>query len=217
MFPLTVVAGRGQSLFGQDWLRYLLLDLRTIGLATLDEYPEIFAEQMGTMCHFKASLQIKSNAMPIFCKHLPVPFVLKESIEKELDHLEGDGILKKANNSEWAAPIVPVPKIDGRMHLCGDYKATVNQIFEVHQYPLPKSENLFAFLVGGQDFLSWVCTFLRLTSKCNWTSIRNHMSPSTPIRASTAILGYSAQANFQHTMDTILHGIPHVQCYIDDI
>ena len=96
MLPLTVVAGRGPSFFGQDWLRHILLDW--IGLATMDEgmaqvqvqlqkYPEVFVEQLGTMCHFKASLQIKSKAKPIFCKHLPLPFVLKESIEKELDHL----------------------------------------------------------------------------------------------------------------------------------
>ena len=102
--------------------------------------------------HFKASLQIKDNAKPILCKPRPVPFALKESIGQELDRLERNGILKKVNNSEWAAPIVPVPKRDGQIRLCGDYTATVNQSLEVDQYPLPKPDDLVASLAGGQKF-----------------------------------------------------------------
>ena len=107
---------------------------------------------MGTMRHFKASLQIKNNTKPIFCKHRPVPFALKESIGKELDCLEKESVLKKVNNSEWAAPIVQVPKSGGRISLRGRHKATVNQSFEVDQYPLPKPDDLFASLARGQKF-----------------------------------------------------------------
>ena len=36
---------------------------------------------------------------------------------KELDRLEAAGILKKVNHSDWAAPIVPVPKKDGTVYV----------------------------------------------------------------------------------------------------
>ena len=49
----------------------------------------------------------------MFCKARSVPFVIKEGIELELDRLEATGILKKVNYSDWAAPIVAVPKKDG--------------------------------------------------------------------------------------------------------
>ena len=50
---------------------------------------------------------------------------------------------------KWAAHIIPVPKGDGKMQLCNDCKVTINQSLEVNQYPLPKPEDLFVFLIEG--------------------------------------------------------------------
>ena len=66
-----------------------------------------------------------------------------------MDCLEQEGVIKKVDRSEWAAPIVVVPKGDGQIRICGDYKVTVNGVLDVDQYPLPKPEDLFASLVGG--------------------------------------------------------------------
>ena len=59
---------------------------------------------------------------------------------------------ESVTTSNWAAPIVPVPKSDGQLRLCGDYKVTINPYLEVDKYPLPKPEDLFTTLVGGQRF-----------------------------------------------------------------
>ena len=92
---------------------------------------------------------MRSDAVPKFCKARSVPFSIKQAIEQELDVLERSGILEKVTYSEWAAPIVAVPKKDGKIRISGDYKV---QALEVDQYPLPKPENLFATLAGGKKF-----------------------------------------------------------------
>ena len=88
----------------------------------------------------------------MFCKPRSVPFALNDSITKELDRLEKEGVLQKVSYSDWAAPIVPVPKGDGKIHLCGDYKVTIIPSLEVNKYPLPKPDKLFASLAGGKRF-----------------------------------------------------------------
>ena len=80
-----------------------------------------------------------------------MPSALKEAIEEELDQLERVGVLEKVAYSEWATPLVPVPK-DRQVPLCGDYKVILNLAMDVEQYLLPKPDDLFATLAGGNKF-----------------------------------------------------------------
>ena len=82
----------------------------------------------------------------------PISFALKGAVERELDQLENLGILDEVTHSQWASPTVPVPKTDGHLRLCGDYKATLNPEFDVDQYPLPWLSKLFVTLSGGKKF-----------------------------------------------------------------
>ena len=58
----------------------------------------------------------------------------------------------KTSSSDWAAPIVAVPKKDGKFWICGDYKVTINQVLNVEQYPFPKPDELFSTLAKGKVF-----------------------------------------------------------------
>ena len=42
--------------------------------------------------------------------------------------------------------IVLVPKKNGKICICGDYKVTVNEVLDVDQYSLAKPHDLFATL-----------------------------------------------------------------------
>ena len=81
-----------------------------------------------------------------------MPYVLKEKVEKELERLQGLGIITPVSFSAWAAPIVPVVKSDTNIHICGDYKVTINQASQTDSYPLPHVDDLFAAQSGGTIF-----------------------------------------------------------------
>ena len=67
------------------------------------------------MTQYKAKLSFKERAKPQYWRPRPVPFALKDCIEKELDSLQSAGIIEPVVYSEWATPIVLIPKKNGRM------------------------------------------------------------------------------------------------------
>ena len=117
------MSGRGPTLFGRNWLRYIHLDVdwkavHTVELAKkmpkcvdlLSQHKELFSDGLGKIEPFRATLRIRPDAHPRFFKPRPVPFAIKAAIEAELDELEASGAIEKVTHSDWAAPIVPVPK-----------------------------------------------------------------------------------------------------------
>ena len=107
---------------------------------------------MGTIEKEKATLLVRPDCVPKFFKPRPVPYAIRDAVGPQLDKLEAEGVLEKVSHSDWAVPIMVVPKQDGSYRLCGDYKDTVNQALDVDQYPLPKPEDLLAALARGQMF-----------------------------------------------------------------
>lgn len=122
-------------------------------------------------------------------------------------------------HSDWAAPIVVVPRKYGKLCICGDYRLTINPSLEIDhkQYPLPKPEDLFATLAGGKQFskldLSQAYQQLLLDDKsAKLVKINTHCGL---FRYNCLPFGVaSAPAIFQKM---ILQGIMGVICYLDDI
>ena len=186
----------------------------------LDQHQALFQDELGTIEKEKATLLVRPDCAPKFFKPRPVPNAIRDVVGSQLDKLEAEGVLEKVSYSDWAAPIVVVPKQDGSYRLCGDYKVTVNQALDVDQYPLPKPEDLLVTLAGGQKFtkldLRQAYQQLRLEDQSKtFTTINTHKGLYRYTRLPYGIA--SAPAMFQKTMDAILQGIPQVRCYIDDI
>ena len=160
-----------KSLMGREWIRRMEIDWKTlcrdsrlaihqVPSQVLDSpveslirrYSDLFRNDLGKMRHFKATLKLLPDVQPKFHRPRPVPFALKEAVERELDRLEEAGVIEKVTHCEWAAPVVVVPKKNGTVRLCGDYKVSINQALMVDQYPPPKPSDLFAALSGGKWF-----------------------------------------------------------------
>lgn len=107
----------------------------------LQKYSSVFADGIGKVHGIKTNLHLIDDAKAIFCKARPVPCALKPKIEQDLGNLENMGILEKVDTSDWATPIVPVPKKNGKVRICGDFNVTLNPQLNVDQYPLPKIED----------------------------------------------------------------------------
>ena len=229
--PLIVVAGDGPSIFGRNWLKHLCRDWQRIGSITTGQTPRslesplikhvaIFKVELGTIQVFKEKLQMKQDAKPRFRRARSVPFVIKEAIELELDRLEASRILKKVTYSDWAAPIIAVPKKDGNIRISRDYKVTVNPELDENQYPLSNPDYLFATLAGGKKY-----TKLDLSQAYQQLVLDDESHKYLTINTPRIVQLYthlpfgiaSIPAIFQKVMDMVLKGIPNVVCYRDNI
>jgi len=131
--PLLVVAGKGPALVGRNWLHSICLDWANIFQlqanippSILGPFKDVFGKDLGTINVPQVHLHLKSGAIPRYHRPRPVPYALREKVKAEILKLEVEGILKRVDHSDWGAPIVVVPKANGTIRICGDYKVTIN-------------------------------------------------------------------------------------------
>ena len=226
--PLMVIKGKGPTLLGRTWLKQIRLDWRTICYAAqpglsmvLDQYKEVFEDELGTFQDYEARLEIDPQAQPRFSKARSVPYAMKKGIEEELDRLVEEGTLQPVDYSDWAAPIVAVLKPDKKsVRICGDFRTTVNPVSKLHRYPVPRVEDLFAGLVKGKTFstidLKQAYQQMKLDpASQKYLVINTHRGLFKYTRLPYGVS--SAPGLFQQAMEQLLRGIPGVVVYIDDI
>ena len=85
--------------------------------------------------------------------------------DKELDKQVEAGILKKVERPEWASPVMIVPKPDGSVRICSDYKVSINKVVEDTPYPLPTADDIFSTLAGDRLLPKLTCQTHSTNSK----------------------------------------------------
>ncbi|PFX12679.1 Uncharacterized protein K02A2.6 [Stylophora pistillata] len=191
LLDLYVVKNKGPVLMGRDWLHKVRLGWYAIKSLKASQTLPTTKEQLQTM------------------------------LDKYSDVFEHKlGTFKSVEWSEWATPIVPVPKKDGSVRLCGDYKGTVNPELQAEQYPLPRIEDIFAKLAGGQKFskidLRQAYHQLEMEEDSRkYLTINTHMGLFQYNRLVFGIT--SAPAIWQRTIDQVLEGTSGTSCILDDM
>jgi hypothetical protein len=223
---MLVAKGTRTALLGRDWLKSIRLDwekvfsLSSLSLKELlQKYSKVFTGEIGEIKGFEAHIEMKCDT-PKFFKARPVPYALVENVKKELEKLEQSGIISKVERNEWASPIVVVPKSNGKLRICGDYKVSINADMADQPYVLPTVDDLFATLAGGVKFTKLDLSQAYAQVKVEESAKRYLAINTVKGLYSVNRLPYgikTAPQIFQSIMDQILHGIPGVCCYIDDI
>lgn len=132
----------------------------------------------------------------------------------------GIGALTPISWSEWASPIVVVPKSDGSVRICGDFRVTVIPSLKVDQYPLPRVEDILATLEDSTIFskIDLQSAYLQMEfeeGSKEVTAINTHKGLYRFNHLAFGIA--SAPAIWQRAMDQVLVGIPKTQFLLDDI
>ncbi|KAG7297849.1 hypothetical protein JYU34_018592 [Plutella xylostella] len=130
------------------------------------------------------------------------------------------GVVEPVDCSEWASPLVVVPKADGGLRICADYKVSLNKVLLVDKYPVPKIDDIFSRLNGSVYF-----TKLDLSQAYNQILLDDDSQMLTVINTHRGLLKYkrlvyglaSSPGIFQRLMVNLLKDIKNVVVFFDDI
>ena len=114
---IYIIKGTSTPLLGRDWLSHIKLDWPNLFAMTtapspkggsteeklkmmLEEYPELFVEEIGKLKGIKGKLNLHNKAQPVFQKARQVPYALRPKVEAELTKLESQGIISPVKTSD---------------------------------------------------------------------------------------------------------------------
>lgn len=200
-------------------------------LRGIDTQPKAYQQQVIQLTHRlqaafnsepeAASLQAydlqTQHKKPVVRKPYRPPLSLKPTIDREIDHLLKLGIIEPST-SPWSSPVIPVPKKDGSVRLCVDFRG-VNEHTLQDTYPIPRVDDLLA-KVSAKQFL----TTLDLTKGYHQVPLTQETKEKTAFVCHRGKFQYTrlpfglknAPAHFQRQMDQTLQGTS-AEAYIDDI
>ncbi|RXN17021.1 RNA-directed DNA polymerase-like protein [Labeo rohita] len=185
-----------------------------------EEVHNAFGEH-GTLKTDPVKIQLKENAQPYAihtARRVPLPLILK--VKEELRRMEGNGVIEPVTDpTDWCAPMVPVPKPNGKVRICVDLKK-LNEAVKRERYVLPTAEEIIAKLSSATVSLSldaasgfWQIPLHPESSKLTTfiTPFGRHSFKHLPFGIT------SAPEIFQRKMAETLLGLEGVYVYMDDI
>jgi len=144
----------------------------------------------------------------------------REAEREEITKLLARGAIRESK-SEWGFPVLMVPKKDGTLRFCIDYRG-LNAITVKDSYPLPDVKDCLATLTGMRYFST-------LDAKSGFWQIPVAKAdiPKTAFLSSQGLFEWlgmpmgltNAPASFQRLMNALLAGLTWIEClvFVDDI
>jgi len=182
-------------------------------------HESLFDGTLGKWTGSQVKLVLNKDAEPYHARAFPVPRVHLETLRMEVERLCELGVLKKVNQSQWAAPTFVIPKKDGTVRFISDFRE-LNKRIRRQPYPIPNIQDMLLNLDGFQHATSLdlnmgyyhlelsedsreLCTIVLPFGKYEYQRIPMGLCNSPDI--------------FQEKMNELFEGLDYVRAYIDDL
>ncbi|KAK8372347.1 hypothetical protein O3P69_008288 [Scylla paramamosain] len=186
-------------------------------LRLLQEHPTLFHDNPSLcplLCH---DVDVK-GAPPIRQPPYRLNAEKREVLRQEVQRLLEQGLIEPSL-SPWASPVVMVPKSNGKVRMCVDYRK-VNAVTVPDSFPLPRMDDIIddlgrARYVSKFDLLQGYYQ-LGLTERAS--QISAFITPEGLYHFKVLPFGMrNAPSSFQRLMNHVVMGLSGVRCYLDDL
>lgn len=235
---MYVVPSKYPAVMGRAWIRHLYVNLNDLDsdsssidrispVLSVDDiqtllrpFSNMFESKVGCIPNITCSLKLRENSKPVFIRERVIPYALRNQVDQELDNLEREGIITKVNLSDWGSPLVVVPKPDGKIRLCVDYKAGVNPQLVSGHYPIKRIEEILHSLRDSTHFctLDLYKAYLHVKVDEESKAIQTISTQKGTYQVNRLSFGIkTAPSEFNRILDHILLGLEGSISYFDDI
>uniref|UniRef100_A0A8C1LPZ1 Gypsy retrotransposon integrase-like protein 1 n=1 Tax=Cyprinus carpio TaxID=7962 RepID=A0A8C1LPZ1_CYPCA len=184
----------------------------------VSQFPDVFSPQPGRTHVLEHDVRTPPGTI-VRQRPYRVREARRHAIEEEVQEMLRLGVIEPSH-SPWSSPIVMVPKPDGTLRFCNDFRR-LNEVSEFDCYPMPHVDELFDRL--GRV---WFISTLDLTKGYWQVPLSEQAKPKTAFSTPNGHWQYrvlpfglhGAPATFQRLMDVLLR--PHqayAAAYIDDV
>lgn len=101
----------------------------------------------------KSPIQLRltlKDDIPVYQRARRLPQPEKEIVENQIEEWPKEGIIRHSS-SDYAVPVVPVPKKDGTKRVCIDYRPIKKKLIR-DRYPLPNIDEQIDALQGAKIY-----------------------------------------------------------------
>ena len=176
--------------------------------------------RLGEIRATEHRIDLREGTKPIRQMPYRQGLAMRDLAAKEISKMLEHGVIEPAT-SEWASPIVFVPKKDGTKRFCVDYRR-LNAVTSPDAYPLPRIDDCI-------DSLGDAVIFTTLDANAGYwqipvapedrdkTTFTCHKGTFRYLRMPFGLR--NAPATFQRALDIILSGVRWQTCliYLDDV
>ena len=184
-----------------------------------EKFPQVF-DGLGKL-DGEYHIDLKDDARP-YAVTTPrrVPLPLMDRVKEELDKMEKQGVIARIDKpTDWCAPIVVVPKQNGKVRICVDF-TKLNDCVRRERHILPSVEHILAQLDGGKVFskLDANSGFYQIQLSKQSAELTTFITPFGRFYFNRLPFGItSAPEYFQRRMSEKLAGLKGTLCMMDDI
>ena len=201
-------------------LAHLSADERDAVLRMLKPHRGMWDGRLGTVAATSHRIAVMPGSKPVHCQPYRAGSRARVAEKQEIDRMVLQNVIEPAT-CEWASPIVLVPKPDGSLRFCVDYRK-LNLITIPDTYPLPRMDECIDSLGDAVIFTTLDCNsgYWQIPvhpDDRDKTTFTSHYGIYRFLRLPFGLR--NAPATFQRAIDIILSGVKWKTClvYLDDV
>ncbi|XP_072400652.1 uncharacterized protein [Diabrotica undecimpunctata] len=175
-----------------------------------------YKEKLGHVPLENTSLRLKTYSGEIVIPEGKISV----NVKNELHKLEAEKVIEKISNSNWGTPLLPVMKANGNIRICGNYKITVNKYLKDFNHPLPRIDDIFVALQGGQKFtkLDFLNAYNQLVLDDNTSRLLSWSAPYGIYKVNRLPYGTKPACSIvQAIVKKVLQGCAGTVNFLDDV